>query len=226
MATATELTRAGITAARRGDKEQAAELLRQATEADPRYEMAWLWRSSVARSESEKRVYLERALIANPKSELAKLGLAQLGPPVESPPKLAAPAPTVPIPPPHAVQVVEATIDPHAPARMIAGPTGTGWQCSRCGRALHPQAQGCAFCKQTFAPGSIPPEARTARVVVQKPSSRAAFVVVTLLLVIVMLWFVSVLFSAGKQTVPSSAAPAVYGTIVGYTQVGFVKDIR
>jgi hypothetical protein len=79
MANAAELTEAGIAAAQAGDTARAADLLRQATEADPRIEVAWLWRSSVATSDDEKRAYLQQALAANPNSASAKLGLALLG---------------------------------------------------------------------------------------------------------------------------------------------------
>jgi hypothetical protein len=44
-----------------------------------------------------------------------------------------------------------ALIDPNAPARRIVGEQPGTWRCSRCGRQLHPQAEGCAFCKQKFA---------------------------------------------------------------------------
>lgn len=88
--TAAELTRQGIAAQRAGERDRAADLLRQATEADPSYEMAWLWRSSVAQTDAEKRAHLEAALRANPASEPAKRGMAQLGPAaVDVPPELA-----------------------------------------------------------------------------------------------------------------------------------------
>jgi len=41
-------------------------------------------------------------------------------------------------------------IDPTAPARKIPGVTPAIWRCSRCGRQVHPQAEGCAYCKQQF----------------------------------------------------------------------------
>jgi len=86
MATAGDLTSKGTDAVRAGEREKAAELFRQATEADPTYEMAWLWRCTVATTDDEKRFFLQQALIANPESDVAKRGLAILGPPVEAPP--------------------------------------------------------------------------------------------------------------------------------------------
>jgi len=95
MASAAELTRQGIAAANAGDQARAADLLRQATEADPRSEMAWLWRSSVATSEDEKRAHLQQALAANPNSQPARKGLALLGPAIDAPPELAGPVAAV-----------------------------------------------------------------------------------------------------------------------------------
>lgn len=97
MASAAELTRQGIAAANAGDKTRAADLLRQATEADPQSEMAWLWRSSVATSEDEKRAHLQQALAANPNSQPARKGLALLGPAIDAPPELAGPVAAVPV---------------------------------------------------------------------------------------------------------------------------------
>lgn len=91
MATAADLTKQGIAAIQAGDRARGAALLLRATEADPRYEMAWLWRSSVAASDDEKRHCLEQALKANPNSAPARKGLALLGPAIDAPPELAAP---------------------------------------------------------------------------------------------------------------------------------------
>jgi Tfp pilus assembly protein PilF len=78
MANAADLTRRGIAANQAGDRTLAAELFRQATETDPRDEQAWLWRSSVATTDDERRGYLRQALLANPQSEPALRGLALL----------------------------------------------------------------------------------------------------------------------------------------------------
>lgn len=119
MANAAELTKAGIAAAQAGDKEKAADLLRQATEADPKSEMAWLWRSSVATSEDEKRGYLQQALLANPQSAPARKGLALLGPAIDAPPELAGPV---------AVVAPVATDDRAMLQWEIERRTAKGWQ--------------------------------------------------------------------------------------------------
>jgi hypothetical protein len=78
MATAGDLTSEGAAAAQAGEREKAAELFRQATDVDPTYEMAWLWRCTVATTDDERRFFLQQALIANPESEVATRGLAVL----------------------------------------------------------------------------------------------------------------------------------------------------
>jgi hypothetical protein len=80
MGVAAELTRQGIAAHQRGNWILAADLFRRATEVDPYYELAWLWRSSVATTDDERRSYLQQALTANPQSEPAQRGLVLLGP--------------------------------------------------------------------------------------------------------------------------------------------------
>ncbi len=80
MADAADLTRRGIAANQAGDRTHAADLFRQATETDPRYETAWLWRSSVATTDDERRGYLRQALLVNPLSAPAQRGLVVLGP--------------------------------------------------------------------------------------------------------------------------------------------------
>jgi hypothetical protein len=79
MANAADLTRRGIAANQAGDRTLAADLFRQATETDPRHEMAWLWRSSVAITNDERLGYLRQALLANPQSLPALRGLVLLG---------------------------------------------------------------------------------------------------------------------------------------------------
>jgi hypothetical protein len=80
MDIAAELTHQGIIAHLRGNLTLAANLFQRATEVDPHYELAWLWRSSVAATDDERRSYLQQALIANPQSESALRGLVMLGP--------------------------------------------------------------------------------------------------------------------------------------------------
>jgi hypothetical protein len=80
MGVAAELTRQGIAAHQRSDRTLAADLFRRATEVDPYYELAWLWRSSVATTDDERRGYLRQALLVNPLSAPAQRGLVVLGP--------------------------------------------------------------------------------------------------------------------------------------------------
>ena len=75
-----ELIFHGIAADVRGNRTLAAELFRRATTIDPYDELAWLWRSSMAATDDERRRYLQQALMANPQSERARRGLAVLGP--------------------------------------------------------------------------------------------------------------------------------------------------
>jgi len=124
MGLAADLTREGIAAAGRGNRAEAADLLKRATDADPRYEMAWLWRSSLAGTDEEKRGHLQQALKANPRSESAKRGLALLGPAIEAPPELVAP---VTVPAPRAPLSIPDT-DHALLQRTIAASTANGWQ--------------------------------------------------------------------------------------------------
>jgi hypothetical protein len=76
---AATLTKQGITAQQAGDTTAALRLLVRAVQADPAYEMAWLWLASCLSTPGEKRYCLDQALIANPQSAPARTGLAQLG---------------------------------------------------------------------------------------------------------------------------------------------------
>jgi hypothetical protein len=99
---AEDLTRKGIAAHKAGDATDAARLLAQAVQANPTYEMAWLWLASSLIVPGERRYCLERALTINPQSQPARQGLAALGDtapvvpavlagsePIEPPPDLA-----------------------------------------------------------------------------------------------------------------------------------------
>jgi hypothetical protein len=128
MPNAAKLTRQGIAAVNAGERDKAVDLLRRATEADPRYEMAWLWRSSVATTDEEKRGYLEQALKANPYSTPAKRGLDQLGFVIE-------PADEPPEPP----------LGPH-----LFSSDGVSWVCSECEGRLRGRVVRCPHCKVRF----------------------------------------------------------------------------
>jgi Tol biopolymer transport system component len=86
-----ELLKAGIEAARAGDKATALRLFRQVTLSEPRNEVAWMWQASVSDTLDERRRSLEQALRINPNNSRAKDALAQLDR-VAGPPAAPAPA--------------------------------------------------------------------------------------------------------------------------------------
>lgn len=73
--TAQELLTEAIAAARAGDTEQAAKLLRRSTELDPTNVEAWIWRSSVADTLADKKAFLAQALELDPENREAKLAM-------------------------------------------------------------------------------------------------------------------------------------------------------
>ena len=87
----TDALRNGIRAARRKDHAAAQRWLRQAAEAEPDREEAWLWLGRVADDPAERRQALERALALNPDNRWARDQLAA-PPPAEGGPSAAPPA--------------------------------------------------------------------------------------------------------------------------------------
>jgi twitching motility two-component system response regulator PilG len=73
-----ELLRAGIAAAKRGDKARARFLLRQAASLSDGSALAWLWLASVAASREEAIGHLEKALGIDPGHERARAWLGKL----------------------------------------------------------------------------------------------------------------------------------------------------
>lgn len=73
-----ELLRAGIEAAKRGDKPAAADLLQQVVDVDERNEQAWLWLSGVVEDPEDTRICLENVLEINPNNARAVAGLRWL----------------------------------------------------------------------------------------------------------------------------------------------------
>lgn len=67
----------GIAAARLGDKQQARQLLKRATDLDPRNETAWLWLAGLTDSPEEAIPCLERVREINPANERALQGLEE-----------------------------------------------------------------------------------------------------------------------------------------------------
>lgn len=75
QAPASDLLRQGIAAARAGDRAKARLLFRDATNAEPTNENAWLWYAGMAETPFEAMACLEHVLSINPNNERAKAGL-------------------------------------------------------------------------------------------------------------------------------------------------------
>lgn len=73
-----DLLRAGIAAAKAGDKDRARLLLRRAAERPDASALAWLWLASVAEDREEAIGHLERALEIDPGHERARAWLARM----------------------------------------------------------------------------------------------------------------------------------------------------
>ena len=74
-----ELLKQGITAVKRGDKENGRIHLMKLLEMDERNEQAWLWLSGAVEDKEERIICLENVLAINPDNELAQKGLARFG---------------------------------------------------------------------------------------------------------------------------------------------------
>lgn len=70
--------RAGVEAARRGDRVTARRLLEEVIEVDENNEMAWIWLASSVTTVSERRTCLERVLQINPNNTRAREALDRL----------------------------------------------------------------------------------------------------------------------------------------------------
>jgi len=70
--------RQGITAVKKGDREQGREFLEKVLAVDERSEQAWLWLSGAVDSTEERQICLENVLAINPNNALAQKGLAKL----------------------------------------------------------------------------------------------------------------------------------------------------
>lgn len=106
------LTRAGVTAARSGDRVTARRCFRQIVSLEPDNEAAWLWLAGLSDDPRASLAYLSRALEINPASERAKAGLRwarrRLTKRASVPPSPATPAPPLPL---RAVDRGELSID-------------------------------------------------------------------------------------------------------------------
>jgi len=70
--------RQGIDAARRGDKANAAKLLRQVVDREPNNEVAWMWLASALDNLGDRREALQEALRINPNNARAQEALKQI----------------------------------------------------------------------------------------------------------------------------------------------------
>jgi hypothetical protein len=70
--------RAGIDAAKNGDRDGARRLLGEVVRADPRNELAWIWLAAVLTNPTERRAALRRVLDINPANTRARDALRQL----------------------------------------------------------------------------------------------------------------------------------------------------
>lgn len=78
MVLAQDKLKAGIEAARRGDKLTAVRLLRQVTDREPNNEVAWMWLASALDNLGERRAALEQVLRINPSNARAQQALQQI----------------------------------------------------------------------------------------------------------------------------------------------------
>ncbi len=94
------LLKAGIDAAKAGNKVEARRLLEQVLEKDDNNETAWMWYASVVDSAQKRRICLENVLEINPNNTRAREALEKLGPAGKEPaaPKPSAPASRPPTP--------------------------------------------------------------------------------------------------------------------------------
>ncbi len=65
------LLKKGIAAAQNGERDQARELLAEASKQDPQSEDAWMWQASVSDYPEELLAFLDRVLVINPENERA-----------------------------------------------------------------------------------------------------------------------------------------------------------
>ncbi len=71
------LLQEGITAVKRGDKENGRKLLMEVLDIDDRNEKAWLWLSGAVESSEDRIICLENVLTINPDNKTAQKGLAK-----------------------------------------------------------------------------------------------------------------------------------------------------
>ncbi len=151
------LLRAGIAAARRGEREQARDLLMQVIEQDENNPLAWLWLSGVVESLEDQEVCLENVLTLDPDNEAARRGLesvrqkmaAQASPPL-SPAQVRAATPVSP-----AAAILAQDLAPPEPEPEPPPPTSTAWdeledetRCPYCAAPTEYEDKKCPSCGQ------------------------------------------------------------------------------
>ena len=72
-----QLLEKGIQAFKKGDKQLAGELFKKFTQLYPENERAWMWLAACTDRIKEKRDYLQKALLLNPKNKSAQKALNQ-----------------------------------------------------------------------------------------------------------------------------------------------------
>ena len=110
---AKQMLQQGIAAAKAGQKPQAFEILQRVVKLDPQNETAWLWLSSVARSQQERVFCLRQLYSVNPNNELAIKGLQALGidPTKEKVQAEPTPESDTPLPTPEKLRLMRVKID-------------------------------------------------------------------------------------------------------------------
>lgn len=108
--------KAGIAAAKAGQKEKAHALLMDVLRDDEENELAWLWLSGVVDTKQDRRICLENVLTLNPDNQIAQRGLNKLGQPTsEKPPAPKEGSPTE-------EKVIRREFAPFSPASAILYP--------------------------------------------------------------------------------------------------------
>lgn len=141
-----ELLRAGIAAARAGEKERARRLLLQVIERDEGVEAAWLWLSDVVDDPAERQICLENVLTLNPANEAARAGLRWLQ---EQKSETPHPAPAIPVEPPLAPPPTPAALSGEPPRQepaLVPPIEIDPYGCPYCAGPLSPEEARCLDC--------------------------------------------------------------------------------
>lgn len=93
-----QLLQQGVAAAKAGQKQQAFDILQRVVKIEPNNETAWLWLSSVARTDQERIFCLRQLYSVNPQNELAIKGLKAFGIDPAEQPKVATATPVSDVP--------------------------------------------------------------------------------------------------------------------------------